>query len=661
MKFKSSDLTWQEKLKLLRAKNRWNIEDLDGKLPKVTVSDGPNGLRVEKYGVHGTNIPAVGFPATVTLANTWSVDCAYEMGAALADECIERDVDILLAPGVNIKRTPLNGRNFEYYSEDPYLAGMMAKYYIKGLQDQGVGACIKHFAANNLEYDRFHQSSEVDERTLRELYYRPFELAMEAKPMTLMSSYNRINGVYASENKKGYDMLRGEFGFDGVIFSDWNAVRNRNAALNAGLDIEYPYNESNEKQFFADYQKGLVDEKAVDECCDRILKLVYDIESKRKGRAVKTTVTERIATAKKIATEGIVLLKNNGVLPIAESRTVSVAGIYAKPDIIKMVVGGGSSRVDWLEPTFDLPDALSAYVKRVDYESAFYNTTIRAEWQNCHAAVLNACKDDVAIVCCGTGAFVELEETDRTTIRLHEVQERCILDTARHNKNTVVIIFAGSAVDVSAFEREVAAIVYVGFAGMKTDEVLAQILTGKINPSGKLTETFARRQEDVPAVTVPFSTGVTRYQEGLDVGYRYFDKYGVDVAYPFGFGLSYSSFAYHDLQVAVDDERILVEYQITNHSGVDGKEISQIYVQDMLPVVYRPQKELKAFSKDFIAAGQTKTIKVELNKQHLAYYSTAKDSWTVDDGVYQIIVGPNVSDEALICKLLVEDGRIRLA
>ncbi len=658
MKITLKDLTAEEKLKLLRAKDRWHIEDLDGKLPKVSVADGPVGLRVEKDGVHGCNLPAIGFPSITTLANTWNIQCAYKMGECLADECIERDVDILLAPGVNIKRTPVNGRNFEYFSEDPYLAGVMAKNYILGVQTHGVGVCLKHFVANNLEYDRFHQSSDVDERTLREIYYKPFEIACEAKPATVMCSYNRINGVFASENKKGFAVLRNEFGFDGVIFSDWSAVRDRTACLNAGLDIEYPYCEESYEKFIKDYQNGIVSEEDINASAERVLKLIYDTENRRAGAKKKTTVDERIAVAENIAEEGVVLLKNNGVLPIGENQTVSVSGIYAKPDNISFLMGGGSARVNWADKKFDLTEELAKYVKSVVYESAFYGDVIRSAWQDCRVAVLNAKQSDVAIVCCGTGAGIEYEEGDRHSIRLPEVQERCILDTAEQNANTVVILFAGSAIDVSPWENKVSAIIFVGFAGMGTDRVLAKILAGKINPSGKLSETFALSLNDIPACMIDLITGVTRYQEGLDIGYRYFDKYGVNVAYPFGYGLSYSEFKYSNLNVEVIGDGVVIEYNITNISGTDGKEVSQVYIGECAPLVYRPKKELKAFSKDLIKAGETKKIKIELQKKDFAYYSIADDGWKVEDGIFQITVGPSSDMEALNVIVKVKNGKL---
>ena len=456
------------------------------------------------------------------------------MGECLADDCIERGVDILLAPGVNIKRDPLNGRNFEYFSEDPYLAGTMAKGYIEGLQSRGVGVCLKHFCANNSEYDRFHQTSDVDERTLREIYYVPFEIACKAKPVSVMCSYNRVNGTYASEYKKGFDVLRGEFGFDGAIFSDWDAVRDRTASAKAGLDLEMPFNEKNYEKLVADYHAGKLSDEELDACAERVLRLVGRCKAMSKGKTVQSAEEDRRRAAKHIASEGVALLKNDGVLPLAEGQSVFLCGSFAKAASC-MVSGGGSAFVRWKEEKFDLAEALAARGHAVDYEKAFQIDAVGA-WQNARTAALKAGRSDVNIVCVGTGFDIEYEDADRQTLRLPAVQERAILDTAAQNPNTVVVLFAGSAVDVSAWIDQVKAVVYAGFTGEGGDEVVADILTGKVNPSGKLTETFPLSIEDVPAANTYKRAGVTRYQDGLDVGYRFYDTYEVPVAFPFGHG-----------------------------------------------------------------------------------------------------------------------------
>lgn len=651
-------LTSEQKLRLLCGKDAWRTEDLGGRLPQAFMSDGPVGLRTMRSAEDGKEytIPAVAYPSVQVLADTWSTECAKAMGAALADDCLDRDVDLLLAPGMNIKRHPLNGRNFEYFSEDPVLAGNMAKAYVEGLQEGGVGACIKHFCCNNLEYDRLHQSSEVDERTLREIYYRPFEIACEADPAAVMCSYNRVNGTYASEYKKGFDVLRNECGFGGMIVSDWGAVRDRTAAAKAGLDLEMPFDAANYEKLAADYKAGKISEAEIDACAARVIAFVLRVKEMRAGKRAKTTEAERIAAARRVMEEGAVLLKNEGALPLAKGAKVSVCGCYAKPADLRCLVGGGSSCVEWKDASFDLPAALSARGEEVCYEPAFNPESIGSFVQNTATAVVNAALSDVNIVCVGTGAFTEYEEGDRKTMRLPPHQERAILDTAAQNKNTVVVVFAGAAIDMSAWIDSVSAVLYAGFCGSGSDEAIADLLTGRSNPSGKLSETFPTCLEDVPAANTCLSAGVTRYQEGLDVGYRYFDTYKAPVLFPFGHGLSYSSFSYEDLFLKAEDGAVIAEYTVRNLSDVDGKEISQVYVRPCAPKVYRPEKELKAFAKSAVAAGSVAKVSVRLDSRAFAYWSASQDRWTVDDGVYEILVGASVSDIRLRAKVMIKDG-----
>ena len=651
----------EQKLRLLCGKGAWNTEDFDGALPRASMSDGPVGLRTVRKGEDGKEqtIPAVGYPSVQVLANTWSVSCAEKMGEALADDCRERGVNLLLAPGMNIKRHPLNGRNFEYFSEDPYLAGTMAKAYVSGLQNKGVGACIKHFCCNNLEYDRLHQSSEVDERALREIYYRPFAIACEAKPVSLMCSYNRINGTYGSEYKKGFSVLREECGFDGAVISDWGAVRDRTAAAIAGLDLEMPFSEQNYRKLAEDYREGKISDEELDACAANVIELVLRLEQMGRGRKIELSEAERAAAARHIAEEGIVLLKNEGVLPLQNKTTAAVCGLCAKPhDAHVLLAGGGSSCVDWKENAFDLPAALSACGIDVRYEPAFAVDTVWSFIQDTRMAVENAAACDVNIVCVGAGGFAEFEESDRKSMRLPEVQERTILDTAAENPNTIVIVFAGAAVDMRAWEDRVKAIVYAGFPGMGSDKALADVLTGRVNPSGKLTETFPLAFEDCPAAQAVPQAGVTRYWEGIDVGYRYFDAYNVPVMFPFGYGLSYSSFEYSDLRLRVDGDAVFVDYTIENASAYDGKEVSQVYVRACAPKVYRPGKELKGFDKREIGVGAAASVCVRLDRQAFAYWSVSQDRWVVDDGIYEILVAASVCDVRLRAKVQVREGRL---
>ncbi len=655
------DFTAEEKLRLLCGVGSWYTEDFGGKLPRIRMSDGPVGLRTTQPNAHGgqDTIPAIAYPCVQVLANTWDNACARKAGECLAEDCIERDVDLLLAPGVNIKRSPYCGRNFEYFSEDPLLAGTLAREYIAGLQGKGIGACLKHFLANNLEYDRFHQSSEIDERTLREIYYKPFEIACEAKPVSIMCSYNRVNGVYASENKKGFRVLRDEFGFDGAIISDWDAVRDRTAAARAGLDLEMPFCQKSYEKFVADYRAGKITEEEIDQCAERMLALVNRLQDMKNKRKIAMTVEERREAGKHIAAEGAVLLKNNGVLPLKKGAKISLCGSCVRYGNRDFAAGGGSSQVNWLDPVFDLPAQLGKRTGgKVLFEAAFRFDNIDSYRQNTVAAVRNAALSDVNVVCVCTGTGVEKEGSDRATLRLPVVQERIIAETSAQNPNTVVVIFAGAPVDTSAWENRVAAILYAGFTGMGGDEVVAKLLTGELNPCGKLSETF---QTENALPDFHFVSGVTRYREGLDVGYRYYSSNRLPVLYPFGFGLSYSSFEYSALQLKTKGHSLEASYEIENTSARDGKEISQIYVRPCAPFVYRPDRELKGYSKNGVAAGKKVRVTVELDVSAFAYWSTATDGMQADDGLYEIAVGASSEDLRLRAFVEIKDGKLSIA
>ena len=658
------DLTAEEKLRLLCSEGFWHTHSLGGKLPQVTVSDGPVGVRKAEHdenGVWKRDIPSIAYPSIQILANSWNRDCARTMGESLADDCIDSEVDILLAPGVNIKRNPLNGRNFEYFSEDPYLAGTLAYEYIDGLQSCGVGACLKHYYANNLEYNRFEQSSEVDERTLREIYLKPFQIACKAKPVSAMCAYNRINGIYASENKKGFNILRQEFGFDGAIYSDWEAVRNRTAAAKAGLDIEFPFNQKNYEMLVSDYKAGLLSDEELDACAARVLKLVYRCAEMRKVRKIKRNKQERLAVARTIAQEGMVLLKNEGVLPLCKGIKLSVCGEFAAPGRCGLVAGGGSAMVQWQGKFFNLPQILGERLgSEVKYEAGFWPKGIASNWQKAHKALQNAAESDVAIVCAGTGSDIEGEGCDRESMRLPAAQENMILETARRNAKTVVVLFAGSALDIRAWKDKVSAIVWAGFCGEGGGEALADILTGAVNPSGKLSESFPLCLEDSTSYGAYSDPCVSRYQEGLDVGYRGYDRQGKEVAFPFGYGLSYASFDYQELKLSIEDKGICVRFTLSNTSDRDGKEVAQVYVRPMVSFVYRPEKELKGYVKIFVAAGKTVSAEVTLGTDAFAYYSTAEDCWKTEDGIYEILVGASSRDIRLHAKLAVKDGKFFL-
>jgi len=666
MKLTTKDLTIEEKLRLVCGKDCWHTVDLGGKIPFVRVTDASMGVRMPVNPENWDGIkPSVSYPSLQMLANTWDLETVRKYAECVADDCLDAGADILLGPGVNIKRSPLCGRNFEYLSEDPFLAGTVGREYISAMQAEGAGACVKHFCCNNAETNRLQQSSDVDERALREIYYKPFEIALEAKPVSLMSSYNRINGVYGSEYKKGYDTLRGEYGFDGLIMSDWDAVRDRTKSVKAGCDLEMPFHPEHYEQLVKDFNDGKITEKEIDECAERVLDLIYRCKDLQKGKKRKHTLEERIAFTRKAEEEGIVLLKNNGVLPLKKGQSLSMCGWFARPCAYnrkrpELICGGGSGYVKRLTE-FDMLDIMkSVHGGEISYEPAFSEDGVDSSFMNPGNAVDNAALSDVNIVFAGTGAPIESEGGDRLNIKLCDAQVRTITDTSSVNKNTVVVVFAGSAVDMSEWIDCVAAVVYVGFPGERGGEAVANVLTGKANPCGKLSETFPLSYEDTPVSKCYADSKVTRYEDGLDVGYRYYDTYTVPVLFPFGYGMSYSRFCYGGLKLKTDGKSLEVSYEIENLSDIDGKEVSQVYVRAIGSYVYRPYKELKGFAKTLVKAEAKQKATVKLNMRSFEYWSSAKDGWDVEDGIYEIIVGASVADEMLKAKIKITDGKIKV-
>lgn len=658
---KFNELTIQQKLRLLCGKDCWHTEDLDGEIPYIRVTDSSMGIRMPVNPENWDGVkPSIAYPSMQVLANTWNRDIVKKYAECVADDCLDAGADVLLGPGINIKRSPLNGRNFEYLSEDPYFAGIMAKEYIEAMQSEGAAVCVKHFCCNNLEDNRFEQSSEVDERTLREIYYKPFEIACKAKPLSIMSSYNRINGVYGSEYKKGYNVLRNEFGFDGLIMSDWDAVRDRTAALKAGLDLEMPFHKEHYEKLVSDYESGKITAEEIDVSAKRVYDYVIKAKQLHEGKKRKYTQIERLNFTQTVEEEGIVLLKNNGILPLVKGKKISTCGLFAKAgNYAHLFCGGGSGKVERLTPLFDIIEILKKeYGEDITYETAFGDRCAEGAGMKPNKAVENAAISDINIVFAGTGANIETEARDRTSMKLCSAAQKTISDTAKVNSNTIVVIFAGAPIDMSDWIDKVAAVVWAGFPGEMGGDAVVDVLTGKVNPSGKLTETFPLSYEDTPAAKCYADSCITCYAEGINIGYRYYDRYGKDILFPFGYGLSYSEFEYKDLKLKIDGKTVELEYEIVNNSNIDGSEISQIYVRPLSSRVYRPNKELKGFSKDIIYGGAKASIKVVLDKTAFAYWSVGKDEWTVDDGIYEIIVGASAMDEKLKAKVKIVDGNI---
>lgn len=633
-----------EKLRLIMAKDWWETDDLGGKIGKVKVSDGPVGLRclaVTDSWANDSIYPSVAYPCYQMLSQTWNLSLAHKMGRAIADDCIEHNVDVLLGPGVNIKRTPLCGRNFEYFSEDPYVAGMFGKSFIEGVQAGHVGTSLKHYCCNNREYSRYWLSSEVDERTLREIYLKPFEIAVQAKPWTVMTSYNLVNGVRMSANKELNDVLRGEFGFDGVIVSDWEAVQDPLDTLHADLDLEFPHNDKHAAEMQKHLAEGRVDLDCLDKCSGRIIALGERAAKEKKLQEVQYSVEERIAISQEVEEEGIVLLKNNGVLPLKNEK-LYVTGL---PSQI-YYHGGGSSAVIPNRPFVPLDEAL----RNLGYE-AYYSESIgkiygaNVSMGNIRQACFNSEQSDVTIFTVGTGAGAEVEETDRRDITLTPEELSALRYLRKYAKKLVVVVYAGSAVDLSEFNQLADAVVLAGFGGQNVSQAVANVLSGKINPSGRLTETYAYSINDIPSEHTYRDESVMVYEEGLNVGYRYFETQGVEVLYPFGYGLSYSDFRYSGLEVEVkEDGWVEVKFQVENVSDVDGKEVVQLYVREVNPTVYRPIRELKAFDKVFVKAHEKLEVKLRLERGDFSYYSTEKKQWIVNQGNFLMEVCKNAHE-----------------
>ena len=652
MEINVKNLTLDEKLKLLVGNGRWLIDNANGKLPEIFLCDGPHGVRNVKHQAENfideSNLPSTAMPNVCLLASTWDKGLAYLDGQTIADDCLEHQVDVLLAPGVNIKRTPLCGRNFEYFSEDPYLAGVMAKAYIEGVQDKGIGTSLKHFCANNREYDRLLQTSEVDERTLREIYLTPFEIALKAKPWTVMCSYNPVNGVYASENKWLLnDVLRGEFGFDGLIVSDWYATHHPVRAVKATLDLTMPENPKFVDELKKAVQSGWLTEEEIDQRVNKILELMLKAQTSKK--TITTTQKERHENATRIAREGMVLLKNqDDILPL-NFDSILIEGPFKNN---APMGGGGSSKVHTAFKERSLKEELKERLP----ENVKIDSTKAYVWvDRAHRlkdAYLGAYHTGAVILCMGNNVEVEAENHDKKSMRLNVEQEDFILGVAKVNKNVIVVLHSGTPVDMSAWIDKVKAVLWVGYAGEGAQEAIADILSGKVCPSGKLAETFPLCIEDTPTGTARGNGFYERYKEGVFVGYRWYDELEKDVLFPFGHGLSYAKFEYSNLKIEkLGETDYEVSFSIKNLSNFTAKEVAQVYVKDVFSMVSRPQKELKAFTKVELKGGETKTVSVKLNARSFAYYGVIQKDWVVESGDFEILVGASSRDIKLVGKI----------
>ena len=631
-------MTLRQKADLLTGKNFWETKDYpELGVPSIFLSDGPHGLRrqaakADHLGLNAS-IPATCFPTAATMANSWNEELGEEMGKALGEEAASQNVNVLLGPGTCMKRNPRCGRNFEYFSEDPYLAGKMAASYIRGIQANGTSACVKHFAANNQEERRMVTDSVMDERTLREIYLTAFEIAVkEGKTRSVMTSYNMVNGQFADENVHLIrDILRGEWGYDGVIMSDWAGTNNKVNSTIAGSDLEMPGCRYGADDVVKAVENGELDISYVDECVERILTLIERTTEGEKGQPFDVDAHQQIA--KKCAEESIVLLKNNGALPL-NGGSVAIIGDFAK---LPRYQGAGSSVVN---PTkLEVPlDALSG-LNCIGYEKGF-DRYGKAKPKLIKKAIKLAEQADTVIMYLGLDEISEAEGLDREHIKIPANQIELYKQVRTFSKQVVVVLCCGSAVETDWCDSA-DAIVYACLSGQAGATAVADVLTGKVNPSGKLAETFPVRYEDCSSAShFPGKEMTVEYREGLYIGYRYYDTVELPVAYPFGYGLSYTTFKYSDIKV--DDKG--VTFTITNTGDYDGAEIAQMYVGKKDCKVFRPAKELKGFKKVFIAKGESQTVRIDFDDKTFRYFNVNTNSWEVEGGAYEIYIGASIAD-----------------
>ena len=642
-----AQMTLEEKAGLLSGEDFWHTKGVERLgVPKSMVSDGPHGLRkqdeqVDHLGINDS-IKAVCFPAASATAASFDPDMIEKMGEALGDACQHEKLSVLLGPAVNIKRSPLCGRNFEYFSEDPYLTGVMATALIKGIQSKNVGTSIKHFALNSQEHRRMSSSSDCDERTIREIYFPAFEMAVkEAQPWTVMCSYNRINGTFASENPWLLtDVLRKEWGFEGYVMSDWGAVSDRVAGVAAGLDLEMPASGGiNDRKVVEAVKAGKLDEKLVDLCCERILNIVFRYVENAKPETPWDKEAQHLQAAE-VAADCMVLLKNEGgILPLNKEDEIAFIGEFAEKPRFQ---GGGSSHINCFKTTGAVEAAKGL---KVTYARGYDVAADDAPADMIAEAAAAAKKAKVAVVFAGLPDAYESEGYDRTHMRMPESQNRLIEAVAEANPNTVVVLHNGSPVEMPWIGKVKGVLeAYLGGQAVGLAEV--KVLFGDVNPSGHLPESFPIKLEDNPSYL--FYGGEpagTEYREGIFVGYRYYDKKKMDVLFPFGYGLSYTTFEYSGLKLSADKikdtDTVTVTVTVKNTGKRAGKTVAQVYVGDVEGYVnaIRPVRELKAFKKIELQPGESKEVSFTLCKRAFATWRSEIHDWFVESGEFSIEVG----------------------
>lgn len=650
-----SQMTLKEKASLCSGKDFWHLKSIERLgLPEIMVCDGPHGLRKQnaenkKVGI-GNSYPATCFPTAVTTACSWDRDLIYKMGQALAEECLQHGVSVLLGPGVNMKRSPLCGRNFEYFSEDPELAGEMGAAFIAGVQSKGIGTSLKHFAGNSQEMKRMTSNSIIDERALREIYLRAFEKAVKkSQPWTVMNAYNLLNGTYCSENDWLQNkVLRDEWGFKGAVVSDWGAVNDRVAGLNAGNDLEMPSSGGvNDAKIVEAVKCGVIDETTLDERVDKLIDIILKGAANKKP-GYKFDVKAHNLLSRQIAEQSMVLLKNDGnILPLkrVEGEYVAVIGAFADNPRYQ---GAGSSIIN---PTM-IDSGRRAFNNSpisVKFADGYDRSGKRKDEDAYITEACNLAKNaSKAVVFIGLTDDYESEGFDRSTMKLPDGHNRLVEAVSRVNDNVIVVLEGGSPVEMP-WADDVKAILNAYLGGQSVAPAIVDVLTGKANPCGKLAETYPVCLKDTPtSFRYPDSKEDVQYRESIFIGYRYYDKVERNVRFPFGFGLSYTSFEYSDIKLKKKNltkgEGAKVTFTIKNTGDVAGSEIAQVYVAKPESKIFRAPKELKGFVKIHLEPGEEKKFTVELDDRAFAFWNTATEDWCVESGEYKILIGASSRD-----------------
>ena len=649
-------MTLKEKASMLSGKGMWRTHAFpEYGIPEFFLSDGPHGMRTQEgegdwLGINKSK-PATCFPTAATIANSWDRELAKKIAEALGEEAAAFGVDMILGPGLNIKRSPLCGRNFEYFSEDPYLAGEMAAAYVTGIQSRGVAACPKHFAVNSQELRRMSNNSVVDERTLREIYTAAFETTIKkAKPKAIMSSYNQVNGVYANENAYLLQtLLRKTFGFDGIVVSDWGASNDHTEGARCGSNLEMPGNSgTTAKELVRAVREGRIEEKILDQRIDEILTAMLPVHQTVVESRKEFSIEEHHKLARRAAAESIVLLKNeHHILPLNQPEKIAVIGEFAEKARYQ---GAGSSLVNATKVENVMDIIGQSFSGKVVYEPGYRRN------QKTDTVLLEKAKDaaraaDAVLLFVGLDEASESEGMDRTHMRMPQNQLELIEAVADVNTETVVVLSAGSAMEMPWIDR-VKAVVHGYLGGQAGASAMLAVLTGKLNPSGKLNETYPLCYEDTPAYAYyPGKERNSEYREGLYVGYRYYDTVKKEVLFPFGYGLSYTEFTYSNLHVTDEGAR----FEITNTGTYAGAETAQLYVEKENAKIFGPVHELKGFCKVFLKPGETKTVTIPFEERTFAYFNIQTENWEEEEGIYRICIAKN-SRETVLTERIHRDG-----